>query len=191
VARELNRRRFTVQEYLILERQSVTRNDYLDGEIFAMTGASRKHNLITGNVFAAIHGQLAGRPCEVYASDMRVRTPTDLLTYPDVVAVCGEPRFADTELDTLLNPALIVEVLSTSTEAYDRVTKLDHYRTIPGLAEIVLIRQDKVRVEHWQRQADGQWLFAELVDVATALALPSLACSLPLATVYRRVFDAG
>ena|ERR1700681_392424 len=181
--------RLSIQEYLALERQSETKNDYLDGELFAMTGASRVHNLIAGNVFASLHAQLLGSPCEVYTNDMRVRTPTDLLTYPDVVAVCGEPRFSDAEFDTLLNPKFVVEVLSKSTEAYDRLTKLDHYRTIPGLEEIVSVAQDRVRIEHWRRQADGSWLVEELADLGRTLELVSVSCNLPLATVYRRVFE--
>jgi Uma2 family endonuclease len=181
------KQRLTVQEYLTLERQSETRNDYLAGEMFSMTGASRKHNLITANILAALHSQLADRACEVYASDMRVRTPSGLFTYPDVVAVCGEPRFDDNEFDTLLNPALVVEILSRSTEAYDRLTKLDHYRTIPSLDEILFVAQDRPHVEHWLRQEDGRWLIEEIDDLDRSLDLPSLRCTLALRTVYRRV----
>ncbi len=181
------KQRLTVQEYLTLERQSETRNDYLAGEMLSMTGASRKHNLITANILAALHSQLADRACEVYASDMRVRTPSGLFTYPDVVAVCGEPRFDDNEFDTLLNPALVVEILSRSTEAYDRLTKLDHYRTIPSLDEILFVAQDRPHVEHWLRQEDGRWLIEEIDDLDRSLDLPSLRCTLALRTVYRRV----
>jgi Uma2 family endonuclease len=183
------KQRLTVQEYLILERQSETKSDYLAGEVFAMTGASRKHNLISGNIFAALHTQLSGSACEVYTGDMRMRTPTDLLTYPDVVAVCGEPRFGDDEFDTLINPTLIVEVLSKSTEAYDRLTKLDHYRGIPSLAEVVLVAQDRPHVEHWLRQEDGRWLIEEIEDLGRTLDLPSVECTLALRTIYRRVHD--
>lgn len=179
--------RLTIQEYLTLERQAETRSDYLDGEMFAMSGASRKHNLISGNVFAALHGQLAGRNCEIYAADMRVRTPGDLFTYPDVAAVCGEPRFEDEEVDTLLNPVLIIEVLSKSTEAYDRLTKLDHYRMISSVTEIVLVAQDRPRIEHWRRQGDGQWLVEDIEDLGRTIELASIHCRLPLETIYQRV----
>lgn len=182
------KQRLTVQDYLILERRAETKSDYLDGETFAMTGASRKHNLISMNVAASLHAQLAGSPCEVYASDMRVRTPTDLLTYPNVVAVCGEPRFNDGEFDTLLNPILVAEVLSPSTQAYDRLTKLDHYRTIPSLAELAFIAQDRPWVEHWLRREDGRWLIEELADLGRLLDLPCVRCRLPLEAIYRRVF---
>lgn len=183
------RQRLTLQEYLTLERQSETKSDYLDGEMFAMTGASRPHNLICLNVAASLHSQLRTRFCEVYSSDMRVRTPDDLLTYPDVVAVCGEPRFDDSELDTLLNPTLLVEVLSKSTEVYDRLTKLDQYRAISSLAEIFLIAQDRPHVEHWLRQGDGLWLLEEVDDLGRTLDLPSIGCRLPLEEIYRRVIE--
>ena len=124
--------RFTAQEYLALERKSETRNEYYNGEIFAMAGASREHNLIVGNLLRDIGNQLEDRPCESYPSDMRVSIEaTGLYTYPDVAVVCGEPRFQDREVDTLLNPTVIIEVLSPSTEAYDRGVKFRHYRAHP------------------------------------------------------------
>jgi len=182
------RQRLTIQEYLVLERQAETKSDYLDGEMFAMSGASRKHNLVGINIASSLHQQLSGRDCEVYANDMRVRTPSDLLTYPDVVAVCGEPRFEDDEVDTLLNPVLIVEVLSKSTEAYDRVTKLDHYRLISSVTEIVLVAQDRPRIEQWRRQGDGQWLVEGIEGLERMIELSSIQCTLPLKTIYQRVF---
>ena len=127
------RQRLTIQEYLAFERKSEAKHDYYDGEIFAMSGASRIHNLIALNISGEIRNQLKGRPCEVYSEAMRVRTPDDLFTYPDVVALCGEPQFVDTEFDTLLNPMLIVEVLSPTTEGYDRGLKSSRYRSIPTL----------------------------------------------------------
>jgi Uma2 family endonuclease len=180
--------RLSAEEYLALERQSAERHEFLGGEIFAMTGASRRHNLIAGNVFAALHVQLAGRGCEVYTHDMRVRVPAaDLFTYPDVVVACGGPQFADAETDTLVNPTLIVEVLSPTTESYDRGNKFAHYRTLPSLAEYLLLAQDRVRAEHFVRQGDGGWLLTETADPAAVLHLPSIRCSLALAVVYDRV----
>ena len=181
------KQRLTIQEYLTLERQSETRSDYLAGEMFAMTGASRPHNLICLNIAASLHAQLRTRSCEVYNSDMRVRTPDDLCTYPDVVAVCGEPQFDDSALDTLLNPPLLIEVLSKTTEVYDRLTKLDHYRTTPSVAEIFLIAQDRPHVEHWLRQGDGLWLLEEVEDLGRTLDLPSIGCRLSLEEIYQRV----
>src|SRR6266498_1001389 len=116
------------EEYLRLERQSEYKSEYLNGEIFAMTGASRKHNLITTNISREISQQLKPRPCEVYAVDMRVKVrATGLYTYPDIAVVCGEPQFEDDYIDTLLNPTLLIEVLSQSTERYDRIAKSSYY----------------------------------------------------------------
>jgi Uma2 family endonuclease len=181
--------RLTIQEYLAFERQAETKNDYLDGEIFAMTGASRVHNLITGNISGEIRNQLKGRPCEVYSESMRVRTPGDLFTYPDVVVVCSEPEFIDGQFDTLLNPTMIVEVLSTSTEAYDRGIKSSRYRSISSLSEYVLAAQDGIHIEHFLRQSADRWLLEEFSDLGQMLELPSIGCRLPLAEIYDRVFS--
>jgi Uma2 family endonuclease len=183
------RQRLTIQEYLAFERQSETKHDYFEGEIFAMSGASRIHNLIAGNIFGEIRNQLRGRPCEAYMEAMRVRTLDDLFTYPDVVAVCGEPQFADTEFDTLLNPVLIVEVLSPTTEGYDRGLKSSRYRSIPTLVEYVLVAQDCCHIEHLVRQTDGgHWLLEEISDLGGTLELQSIGCRLPLTEIYDRVF---
>jgi Uma2 family endonuclease len=181
--------RLSVEEYLALERRAETKSEYLNGETFAMAGASREHNLATTNVISSLHSQLRGRSCEVYTSDMRIRVPaTELFTYADVVVACGEPQFDDAELDTLLNPVLIVEVLSGSTEDYDRGTKFAHYRTIPSFSEYVLIAQDRVHVEHFVRQAEG-WLLTETDDLGQTVELPSIGCRLALADVYERVMS--
>jgi Uma2 family endonuclease len=180
--------RLTVQEYLAFERQSEMKHDYLEGEIFAMTGASRSHNRITLNIAFALETQLEDRDCEVFANEMRVLTPTRLYTYPDIVVACDPLRFDDSELDTLLNPVLVVEVLSKSTEAYDRVTKLSHYRTIPSLAGVILVAQNKVHVEQLIRQTETEWLFRESDQLDMSLELPSLGCRLDLLKVYRKVF---
>jgi Uma2 family endonuclease len=181
-------RRLTIPEYLAFERQSETRHDYLDGEIFSMAGASRNHNRITQNIATSLDLQLEERDCEVFASDLRVRTPRDLFTYPDVVVVCGPATFEDDEIDTLVNPTLIVEVLSSSTEAYDRITKLSHYRRIPSLKEVILISQDRVHIEHFLWQMGSEWIFRETDDLAERIALPSIGCELEIRRIYRRVF---
>jgi Uma2 family endonuclease len=182
------KQRLTIQEYLAHERQAETKSDYLDGEMFAMSGASREHNLVSLRIASSLDTQLAEGNCEVYAHDMRVRTPYDLLTYPDVVAVCGERWFDDgSEVDTLLNPILIAEVLSPSTEAYDRLTKLEHYRNTPSVAEILLVAQDRPRVEHWVRQGDGRWVVEDIQDLEATVELPSIGCVLKLKKVYRGV----
>jgi Uma2 family endonuclease len=176
------------EEYLGLERQSEYKSEYLHGEIFAMTGASRKHNLVTGNILAELNRQLRGKPGEVYASKMRVKvTATGLYTYPDVVVVCGEPKFEDEYVDTLLNPTLLVEVLSQSTERYDRIAKSSYYRTLDSLAEHLLVAQDEVRLEQYIKQANGQWLLFECSSLDKVVELPSISCSLALGDVYDKV----
>src|SRR5712691_10025573 len=163
------------QEYLRLERQSEYKSEYLNGEIFAMTGASRKHNLVTINISSSLHRQLKGRPCEVYAVDMRVKVrATGLYTYPDVAVVCSEPQFEDQFFDTLLNPTVLIEVLSPSTERYDRIAKSSYYRAIDSLAEHILVAQDEIRLEQYLRQPDGQWLLYECVTPDSAAQLTSI-----------------
>jgi len=178
----------TPEEYLAFERGCEYRNEYVNGEIRAMSGASREHNLITTNLIRELSLKLRGRPCEVYPSNMRVRIPSaNIYTYPDVVVVCGEPKFEDGHLDTLLNPTVVVEVLSKSTARYDRTTKADYYRAIESLAEHLIVEQDEYAVGCDTRQADGRWLRAEVRGLESVLELQSLGCALPLADVYERI----
>lgn len=178
----------TPEEYLALERQAEYKSEYFNGEIFAMTGASRRHNLVVGNVFASLHGQLRKRPCEIYPSDMRVKvSQTGLYTYPDVVIVCGEPIFDDKQKDTLLNPTVLVEVLSKSTSSYDRGEKFEHYRKLDSLAEYLVIAQNKYHVEHYIRQPDNRWLLSETDDIQKTNHLSSIECDLTLADIYDKV----
>lgn len=179
---------YTPEEYLALERQAEDKSEYFNGEIFAMTGASRRHNLVAGNVFAALHAQLRNRPCEIYPSDMRVKvSPTGLYTYPDVVIVCGEPVFDDEQKDTLINPGVLVEVLSKSTASYDWGEKFEHYRKLKSLAECLVIAQNKYHLEHYVRQPDNQWLLSETDEIERTIHLPSIECDLVLADVYAKV----
>jgi Uma2 family endonuclease len=176
------------EEYLRLERLSEYKSEYLNGEIFAMSGASRKHNLITGNIGSEFNQQLRGKPCEAYMSDMRVKvTATGLYTYPDVIVVCGEPKFEDKYVDTLLNPTVLVEVLSQSTERYDRIAKSSYYRTLDSLTEHLLVAQDEVRLEQYVKQANGQWLLFEYTSLDIVVELPSISCTLALSDVYDKV----
>jgi|SRR5215213_825375 len=182
--------RISIEDYLAAERRAETKSEYLDGEIFAMSGASRAHNLLALNAAASVHGQLRGRPCETYAGDMRVHIPAaGLYTYPDVTVVCGEPRFDGSELDTLLNPTLLIEVHSPSTEGYDRGKKFAHYRTLDSLREYVLVAQEEVRVEVFTRRDDGHWLLSEASRLEETIPLASIGCELRLADVYERVID--
>ena len=179
---------FAPQDYLAWERQQETRNEYVNGEIHAMTGASRKHNLINGNLFAALHTQMRGKPCEVYSNDMRVKvSETGMYTYPDIVAACGKPEFEDAQIDTLLNPVLIVEVLSDSTEGYDRGVKFLHYRTLSSLQDYLLVAQNECRGEHYARQVDHRWLLTEYQRPDETLMLTSVGGELSLQAIYERV----
>ena len=184
----LERHFATPEEYLAAERASETRSEYFAGEILAMTGASRVHNLIVLNIGAELRAQLRGWPCEAYVEGMRVNvTAAGLYTYPDVVVVCGEPEFEDEQVDTLLNPTLIVEVLSPSTERYDRGRKLEYYRKIPSLAEYVLVSQDARRIEWYTRQESGLWSYRDTEEGQLSVDLTSVDCTLPLDEVYDRV----
>ncbi len=177
----------TPAEYLALERKATTKSEYFDGQIYAMSGASRAHNLIVVNLLSALHTQLSKRDCEVYANDMRVKVDvTGLYTYPDVLVVCDEPRFEDASLDTLLNPNVLVEVLSPSTEAYDRGEKFSHYRHLKSLQEYVLVAQNCIRVEHYLRQEE-QWLLTEFDESVDLFRLPSINCELSTRAIYAKV----
>ena len=193
--------RLTPEEYIAFERKAlpdgeIVRYEYINGELIAMSGASRAHNLITGNIFGELRTQLRSSGCETYASDMRVSTPTTTsYFYPDVVVVCEEPRFEDNVFDILLNPIILVEVLSPSTEVYDRREKFAHYRQLPSLQEYVLVAQDKVLVEHYRRQENQgnalirqqDWIFTDFQKLEEILLLTSIQCELPLQEIYERV----
>jgi Uma2 family endonuclease len=181
----------TEAEYLEFERSSELKHEFLNGDVFAMTGASEEHNLISVNVITALKTQLRGKPCKVYPSDMRVKiTATDLYTYPDISVMCGEAQFTDDRLDTLVNPTLIVEILSPSTESYDRGKKFQHYRELPSLREYLLIAQDSPRIERYLRKDNGLWEFTDAKGLEATLPLPSIDCALMLADVYDQItFD--
>jgi Uma2 family endonuclease len=175
------------EEYLQAERGSALKSEYVNGRVYALAGASRVHNLIVGNTFGALWSRLSGRACEAYVNDMRVKVErTGMYTYPDVVALCDAPVVEDEHADTLLNPAVIIEVLSPSTERYDRGEKFAHYRRIASLREYVLIAQDTPRIDHYRRDGDS-WVLTEVSDPGASLALDSLGVTLPLEIIYDRV----
>ena len=176
------------EEYLAIERRSDYKSEYFDGEIFAMTGASRKHNFIAGNIYTGLRRELRGQPCEAYISDMRVRIPSaNIYTYPDVAVVCGRPEFEDAEVDILLNPTLIVEVLSKSTANYDHAAKFEYYRTLPSLLEYLLVSQDEYHVTQYVKQPDGRWLLADIRGAEGRVELTSVGCALTAAEIYEKV----
>ncbi len=183
----------TEAEYLAFERASETKHEYVDGDIYATTGASYRHNLLNTNLTFRLMLNLQGKPCRVLANDMRVKvSETGLYTYPDLVVVCGRSLFDDAQTDTLLNPTLIVEILSPSTAEYDRTQKFAHYRTLESLRAYMLVAQDEPRISHYLRQEapDDPWTFTEAAGLDAVLKLPALGFALPLVDAYAGVsFD--
>jgi Uma2 family endonuclease len=178
----------TAEEYLAREREAEFKSEYLNGEILAMAGASRPHNLIAGNIYAKLHAQLEHRSCNIYPSDMRLKVSSSgLYTYPDVMVVCGEEQFDDDEEDTLLNPALIVEVLSKSTERQARGAKFEHYSKLGSLQEYLLAAQHRPRLELFTKQSPGRWLLTEFESLDDVVKLTSINCELALKDVYLKV----
>ncbi|MGZ8174633.1 MULTISPECIES: Uma2 family endonuclease [Methylobacter] len=185
----LTQAHYTAEEYLTLERSASSKSEFHDGQIYAMTGASRKHNLITVNIARELSVQLKKRPCEAYGSDMRVKVAeARSYHYPDIVVACGTPQFEDAHVDTLLNPTLLIEVLSPFTEAYDRGGKFAHYRKIPTLREYLLVAQDQPSIERYLRQGDV-WILTEAVGLEVDVPLESIDCVLSLREVYDKVLD--
>ncbi len=182
----------TPQEYITLERKAIpdgetVRSEYVKGKIIAMSGASFAHNLIAGNIHIELGTRLKGSGCTVLANEMRVSSPlTSSYFYPDIVVVCGEPRFEDDVFDILLNPIILVEVLSPSTEAYDRGEKFSHYRQIESLQEYILVSQNEVNVERYLRKPD-EWGVTYYRALTQQVPLTSIQCQLPLREIYERV----
>jgi Uma2 family endonuclease len=175
-------------EYLEIERRAERKSEYFEGQMFAMAGASYEHGVIVMDLARELGNQLEGGPCGVQSSELRLRVaPNGLYTYPDLMVICGAPQFADNRRDAMVNPILIVEVLSESTQAYDRGGKFAHYKTLPSLREYLLIAQDVPRFEQWIRQPDNNWLMAETNGRDASIQLASMDCMLPLAKIYKRV----
>ncbi len=176
-------------DWLAGERASLDeRHEYLDGEIFAMSGGTAEHNIIISNINRELSLQMKGRPCQVFASGMKLRIlSADAGKYPDLMALCGELRFHDGRRDLLLNPSLIGEVLSESTEADDRGGKFKLYRGIPSLREYLLVSQDQIQVELYSRDERGRWVLSSYEQRADSVSLASIGCSLALAEVYDKV----
>jgi len=188
---------YSAEEYLAIEREAVERHEYLDGEIYAMAGESPEHGAICVNLTGQLYAQLRGSPCQLFSKDMKVRsgpapqrshTTKGLFSYPDLIVVCGELKFHDEHRDVLLNPTLIIEVLSPTTEAFDRGEKwLRYQRWLPELSDYVLVSQSMPLIEHFNRQSGGAWLYSFVNELEGSLNLRSIDCSLHLAEVYDRV----
>lgn len=179
---------YTKEQYLELERNATFKSEYIHGEIIAMAGTSRKHNSICGNIFAFLHIHLRNKPCHVYIADIRVYVQTTgLFTYPNVLITCGEEKLYDNYKDTLLNPICIIEVLSESTERYDRGEKFLHYQKIDSLKEYILVSQDRVLVESFQKQDNGKWLYHKIDNPSEELDIGSVQVKIKLEEIYTGV----
>ncbi len=178
------------EEYLALERQAEFKSEYFDGVMYAMSGASLNHNKIVANVIGELVQQLRGRPCSALPSDIKVRMPDSRkFFYPDVSVVCGEPQFHNERTDVILNPILIIEVLSESTEAFDRGGKFQAYQRLESLQEYILLSQNKPVVEQYVRQSEVVWKYTAAIGLESSLSLPSIECTLNLSNVYDKVTE--
>lgn len=184
----LPKKHWTSDEYLAFEYDSVEKHEFVDGEVYMMSGASENHNLIVANLIITLGSQLRGRPCKLYPSDMQVQisSPRDYY-YPDLSIVCREAEIVRHKQDILLNPTLIVEVLSPSTERFDRGRKFENYRTIPSLQTYLLVAQDRVHVEQYVLQEKGSWLLTEVKSLDAVIELISIDCQLLLSDVYDKI----
>mgnify|MGYP001214795956 CR=1 FL=1 len=178
----------TPEQYLFAERQSDTKSEYFDGAIFAMSGASREHNQISANLVRVLGNQLLDKPCSVYSSDMKVWIDkARKYTYPDLVIVCQTERFEDEHRDVLLNPVVILEILSDSTEAYDRGRKFLHDQLLDSLIDYLLVSQDTPRIEVFSRRENNAWLYAEFHGLDAVVEIKSIGCGLDLGDIYHKV----
>ena len=179
--------KLTEEQYLALDRAAEFKSEYFDGEMFAMSGASMRHARLQRNLTTQLSIALDASRCEPFGADLRVRVSSRMYTYPDISVVCGEPVLADDSQDALLNPAVIIEVLSPSTESYDRGLKLQAYRTIASLQDYILVNQNEIRIEQYTRQENNLWILRDYQSLDEELAISSLGVLLPLSRIYNRV----
>lgn len=189
--------KLTIEEYLAAEREAEERHEYLDGFVYAMAGESQEHGIISVNLVGLLHSRLRGGLCQPFTKDTKVlagpaplapRSTKGMFAYPGLVIVCGERPYHDKHRDVLLNPTVIIEILSETTKDYDRGEKFERYRTwLPTLAEYVLVHQTQPRIEHHQRQPTGQWLLTTIDGLEASLPLPALSCALPVRDIYNGI----
>jgi Uma2 family endonuclease len=178
----------TQQDYLELERNALDKHEYYKGEIFAMSGASFKHNLIESNLRGALHNFLQDKNCNEFGSNLRIHIPSNTLyTYPDIIVLCDEPQFVDEEFDTITNPSVIIEILSPSTANYDRGTKFDLYREIISLKEYILVDSNDIHLVLYVKNANNTWTLSETKDISGSIRIPSIDFTINLADIYSGV----
>ena len=185
---------YTPDEYLRLERQTVERHEYLDGQMYAVAGESLEHSTIVSNINAILNYQLRGKPCRVLQPNMKVRSrlstdpsATGLFSYPNCLVICGDPIFHDVHRDVLINPQVIIEILSRSTKAHDRGEKFARYRQIESFAEYLLVSQYRPSIEHFTRQPNGDWIMHPETSIEGSIVITSIGCKLDLTEVYDRI----
>jgi len=179
--------KLTAEQYLALDRVAEIRSEFLDGEMFAMSGVSMPHAQLQQNISGELHALFRDGDCQAFGPDFRVRVSARMYVYPDVTVACGKPLLADEHQDVLLNPVVIFEVLSPTTEKYDRGLKFQHYRTIESLKEYILVAQDQVRIEQYTRQEGNIWTLRDYQRLEEELIMSSIGVSIPLARIYERV----
>ena len=181
-------KKLTPKEYLEIERNAEFKSEYYNGEMFALAGASYVHNKISSNIHVSLANQLKGKVCQVFQSDLKIMEQiSGLFTYPDIVTICGKPEFYDEEKDVIVNPTVIMEVLSKSTETYDRGFKFELYRRIDTLKDYFMVSQEKVSIEYYSRNADNSWTLKEFNDINQSIEIKSIECILEIKDVYYNV----
>ena len=182
------KRKLTAAEYLAIEKKAAFKSEFFNGEMFAMAGANRLHNIANENLSGELYAKLKGTLCRTLSRDQRVRVSrTGLYCYPDLIIVCGPPEYSTEDPDTLVNPRVIIEVLSDSIERYDRTTKFQHYQQLPSVMEYVMVSQHQPMCERFSRSADGSWAFVAFVGISTKLELTSVPVQVPLEDIYAGV----
>lgn len=180
-----NKSKLTVEEYLRFEKESLEKHEYFKGEIFAMAGASERHNVIFSNLFISIGSRLMGKPCKPYGSDLRIHIPENtLFTYPDISIICGDIVLSRMDVDTAILPTVLIEILSPSTKDYDRGGKFRLYRDIPSLKEYILIDSESISIEMFRINGQGHWELEEHRVIENTLTIRSVDVSLPLKEIY-------
>lgn len=182
-----SQRHYTIDDYFLAEESSPLRHEYFRGEVFVMAGGTPEHNTIALNVAAAFHSALTGSPCRAFGSDQRIATPSGLYTYPDVSIVCGPLQLTSDRLPSIVNPVVLVEVLSDSTCDYDRGEKFDLYASIPTLRDYLLIEPARVYLEYRYRRADGEWTSVVKESMEDSFSVTSISMPLPLTRVYENI----
>ena len=181
---------YTAEDYLKLERKDAGKQEYSNGKVVSSSGSSRRHNLIGSNTTIAIGSRVRGHKCEVYVNDMRVKLAPHNYCYPDVVVVNGEPSFEGKELDILLNPTVIVEIMSRATLNHDKTEKLDRYLAMSSVREIMLVKEEEMRVEHYFKQTQNQWTYKIYGNREDIISIESVNCKISLGEIYSQIkFD--